>query len=72
MIRASEASLKIPAIHCGGCVQTITGILEALPSVEVTEADTETKLVRVRFDESAVSLDQIREALDEIGFFVED
>ena len=69
---AQETTLKVPAIHCGGCVKTITGILEALPSVAVAEADTETKLVRVQFDESAVSVDQIREALDEIGFSPED
>ncbi len=69
---ASEASLKIPAIHCGGCVNTITRILEALPSVEVTQADTKTKLVRVKFDESAVNVDRIREALDEVGFSADD
>ena len=69
---AQETTLKVPAIHCGGCVKTITGILEALPSVAVAEADTETKLVRVQFDESAVSVDQIREALDEVGFIAED
>ncbi len=69
---ASEASLKIPAIHCGGCVNTITGILEALPSVAVTKADTETKLVRVQFDELAVSIDQLREVLEEVGFFAEE
>ena len=35
-------------------------------------ADTETKLVRIQFDESAVSVGQIREALDEVGFSPED
>ena len=65
---AQETTLKVPAIHCGGCVNTLTRTLAALPSVEVTQADTETKLVRVTFDESAVSVDQIREALDEVGF----
>ncbi len=69
---AEETTLKIPAIHCGGCVKTITGTLEALPSVEVTQADAETKLVRVQFDESAVRVDQIRDALDEIGFSAEE
>ena len=69
---AQETTLKVPAVHCGGCVKTITGTLKALPSVEVIQADTETKLVRVQFDESAVSVDQIREALDEIGFSPED
>ena len=67
-----EATLRVPAIHCGGCVKTITGTLEALPSVKVTEADSESKLVHLQFEESAVNLDRIREALDEVGFFAED
>ena len=62
------ATLRIPAISCGGCVNTVTRTVEALPSVEVTESNPETKLVRVQFDESSVSLDQIREALDQVGF----
>ena len=69
---SKETTLKIPAIHCGGCVKTVTRTLEALPSVKVTEADPATKLVQVRFDESAASLDRIREALAEVGFFAED
>ena len=69
---AQETTLKVPALHCGGCVKTVTGTLEALPSVEVTQADTETKLVRIEFDDSAVSVDQIRDALDEIGFSPEE
>ncbi len=67
-----ETTLKIPALHCGSCGKTVTRILEALPSVAVTETDPETKLVDVQFDESAISLDQIREALEEVGFFPED
>ena len=69
---AQETTLKVPALHCGGCVKTVTGTLEALPSVEVIQADTETKLVRIQFDESAVSVGQIREALDEVGFSPEE
>ncbi len=69
---ASETTLRIPAIHCEGCVNTVTRTLHALPSVEVTEADHATKLVRVQFDESAVSIDQLREALDEVGFSAEE
>ena len=63
-----ETTLKVPAIHCDACVNTITRTLTALPSVQIAEADTDTKLVRVQYDESAVSVDQIREALDEVGF----
>ncbi len=66
---AREATLKIPTIHCRGCSNTVTRALEALPSVQVTQADPESKLVRLRFEESSVNLERIREALDEIGFF---
>ena len=69
---SEETTLKIPAIHCDSCGKTVTRTLEALPSVKVTEVDPETKLARVQFDDSAVSLDQIREALDEVGFSAED
>ena len=65
---ASETTLKIPAIDCQKCVDTIRRTLQALPSVEVAEADTESKLVRIEFDEAMTSESQIREALDEIGF----
>ena len=69
---SEETTLKIPAIHCGGCVKTVTRTLEALPSVKVTEADSESKLVHLQFEESAVNLDRIREALDEVGFSADD
>ncbi len=69
---SEETTLKIPAIHCSGCVKTVTRTLEALPSVKVTEVDLATKLARLQFEESAVNLDRIREALDEVGFSAED
>ena len=67
-----EATLTIPALHCDSCVKSVTRILEALPGVEVTQTDPEAKLVGIGFDESAISLDQIREALDEVGFSPDD
>lgn len=63
-----ETTLTIPAIHCEHCVQSIEKALAALPGTEVTAADPATKQVHVRFDASVVSLEQIREALDQIGF----
>ena len=63
-----EATLRIPALHCGGCAKTVTGSLERLPGVEVTETDPGSKLVQLRFDDSITNLDEIREALDQVGF----
>ena len=67
-----EATLRIPALHCGNCAKSVTRILEALPGVEVTRTELEAKLVDIGFDESAISMDQIREALDEVGYSPED
>lgn len=67
-----QETLKIPALHCSSCGDTVKRVLKALTSVEVTEVDPDTKLVNVQFDESEVSLNQIREALEEVGFYPED
>ncbi len=72
MTTIKGASLKIPALHCGSCANTVKRYAEALPSVEVTGADPDSKVMRVRYDESTVSLEEIREALDEVGFSAED
>ncbi|MCI0814489.1 MAG: heavy-metal-associated domain-containing protein [Chloroflexi bacterium] len=69
---ATEITLEVPAIHCESCVKTITQTLQALPTVVIADADPLTKLVRLEFDESAVSIGDIREALDEVGFSAED
>ena len=60
--------MKIPALHSGCGVRTVTANLEKLPGVEVTDTDPESKLVQLHFDDSTISLDQIRDALDQVGF----
>lgn len=69
---SNETTLKIPAIHCDGCVRTVRSTLEALPGVRVTGADVASKVVQVQFDEPAATLDRVREALDEVGFSAEE
>ena len=67
-----EATLRIPALHCGACVKTVTRLVQALAGVSVTNVDAESKEMHLSFDESEVDLDRIREALDEIGFSPDD
>lgn len=67
-----EATLKIPAIHCSGCATTVKRNLHALAGVSIVDVDPGTKLVRLSFDESEVTLDRIKESLDEIGFSPDD
>ncbi len=67
-----ETTLRIPALHCASCANTVARVLGPLPSVKVTQTDVDAKLVHLQFDESEASLDQIREALEEVGYFPED
>ena len=55
-----EATLTIPALHCESCANTVAKTLRPLPSVEVTQTDLETKEVHIKFEETEVSLDQVR------------
>ncbi len=68
----TQETLKIPALHCTSCAKTVARVLGPLPSVKITETDVDAKLVHLQFDESEVSLNQIREALEEVGYFPED
>ncbi len=67
-----QGTLKIPALHCANCASTVTRVLGPLPSVKITQTDLDAKLVHLQFDESEVSLNQIVEALEEVGYFPED
>ncbi len=67
-----EASLKIPSMHCGSCASTISRHLTGLDGVSAADVNAESKVVSLTYDESEVSLDKIRDALEEIGFYTED
>ena len=67
-----EVTLKVPAIHCDSCANTVKRTLQTLPGVCISGVDTETKLVHLSFDESEVSLDAIKESLEEVGFAPEE
>ncbi len=60
-------TLRLPAIHCSGCANTVGKVLErAGAHVEATDLDS--KSVRVAFDPGDVTLEQLKSALEAIGF----
>ena len=63
-----QTVLKVPKIHCDGCVSTVTRAVQKLPGVESVQASDTTKEVNVRFDPAQVSEDAIREALRQVGY----
>lgn len=63
-----QATLKVPRIHCDGCVNTVTNAVRKIPGVAKVEASEVTKEVRVEFDPARVSEDNIRKALSVVGY----
>jgi copper chaperone len=55
---------------CGGCVNSVTRVLNALPGVSQVEVSLLPSQARVNFDESQVSPDSLRLAVQEAGFTV--
>lgn len=63
-----QTTLKVPRIHCDGCVSTVTRAVQGLPGIESVQASEATKEVKVLFDPATVSEEKIREALRTVGY----
>ena len=66
--KREEVTLRVPSIHCEGCLNTIRSALkQKIGDVEI-EADLEKHLLKVAFYKEAVTQSGVEEALTEIGF----
>jgi len=63
-----NATLHAPNISCGHCVAAIKRAVEKLPGVSAVEGDPDTKVVKVRYDPSQVTLKSIEETMAEEGY----
>ncbi|MCS6801128.1 MAG: heavy-metal-associated domain-containing protein [Chloroflexota bacterium] len=61
----STVVLSVPDISCEHCERAITQALTAQPGIELVKVDIPAKTVLLRYDESKVSLDRIRDVLAE-------
>ena len=64
-------TLRVPDIHCEGCLRTIRNTLTVLPGVESVGGDANRKTIQVEYHPETVSLTAITHALAETGFPVE-
>ena len=60
-------TLHVTGMTCGGCVKSVTRVLEELNGVEKAVVTLDDKAV-VTFDESAVSIPQLIETIEDAGF----
>lgn len=60
--------LKVGGMSCGGCVKSVTGVLEALPGVGKADVSLEKGEAQVAFDLSRVTRDALIQAVADAGF----
>lgn len=59
-------------MHCAGCERAVKFALQQLPGIARVDASYKTQLIRLSYDPQAVSLAQVRQSLDWIGYQVEE
>jgi len=62
--------LKVTGMSCGGCVKTVTKVLQELPGVDQAEVSLERGEAVVGFDGSKVTRQDMQRAIDAAGFEV--
>lgn len=65
-----QITLQVNGMTCGHCEQSVRGALEDLNGVQGSEVDVNSGRVVVMYDESLVTKDQMKEAIEEQGYDV--
>jgi copper chaperone len=62
-----ETVIKVGGMSCGGCVKSVTNVLQGLPGVSKAEVSLEKGEARVEHDASA-SREAMKQAIVDAGF----
>ncbi len=65
-----QTELKVEGMTCGHCKAAVEGALGESTGVSEATADIDAGLVNVNYDESKISLDKIKEAIEDQGYDV--
>ena len=61
-------TLNIDGMTCGGCVKSVTKVLNDLDGVRSATVSLENKNAQVEFDEGKIQIVQLVEAVEDAGF----
>ncbi len=62
--------LKVSGMTCGGCVKSVTKVLQALPGVSRAEVTLQPGEAKVEFDAARVTREAMAQAIADAGFEV--
>ncbi|WP_026575937.1 copper chaperone CopZ [Bacillus sp. UNC438CL73TsuS30] len=65
-----KVSLNVIGMSCGHCVNAVEGSVGALNGVSSVKVDLKAEKVDVEFNPNEVSLDKIKETIDDQGYDV--
>jgi copper chaperone len=65
-----KVTLNVEGMSCGHCVKAIEGSVGELNGVSTVKVDLENKKVDVEFNQEEVTLDVIKETIDDQGYEV--
>ena len=63
-----ETNLKIEGMHCAGCSTRLEKILNNLDGVEIAKVSLEEKKATIKYDETKINIENIKEAIEDTGF----
>ncbi len=66
-----QATLNVPGMSCGSCVNKIEGNVGKVNGVESVKVQLMERKVAVRFNESVVDLEEIKSVIKDSGYEVE-
>ncbi len=61
-------TIKVTGMTCGGCVKSVTNVLQALPGVKRAEVSLEKGEARVEHESSSVGREEMMRAVTDAGF----
>jgi len=66
-----KRTISIPDMHCPACVMRVEGIEDDLPGVKRARASLRSLTLEVEYDEGVTGVEQITQALRELGYQAE-
>jgi copper chaperone len=66
----TQTQLQVPEVHCDHCKTSLEGAVGSLGGVANVEVSVPDATLDVAFDEETVSLETIKQAIEEQGYVV--
>ena len=62
--------LDVKGMSCGGCVKSVTGVLQKIPGVNSVDVSLEQNRATISYDPNQATPAQFRQAIEGAGFSV--